>query len=116
MPHLLGLDLGTSSLKAVVLTAHGKVAGLGSSEYPIDTPEPGAAEQEPARWWRAAVEATGQALVQAKVTDVAAVGLSGQMHGAVLLGRDGQPVRPAIIWADQRSAPVLSRIEDRIGR
>src|SRR5690349_1968548 len=116
MPHLLGIDLGTSSLKAVVVDTQAKVVGLGQSEYPIDTPEPGAAEQDPTRWWQAAVAATRQALAQAAVAEVAAIGLSGQMHGAVLLGRDGQPVRPAIIWADQRSASVLHRIEEQIGR
>lgn len=116
MPHLLGLDLGTSGLKAVIVNTQAKVVGLGQSEYPIDTPEPGAAEQDPARWWQAAVKAAREALAQAGVADVAAVGFSGQMHGTVLLGRDGQPVRPAIIWADQRSASVLHRVEERIGR
>src|SRR5689334_14949051 len=116
MPYMLGLDLGTSSLKAVVVSTQGKVVGLGQAEYPIDTPEPGAAEQDPAAWWQAAVLATRQALAQANAADVAAISFSGQMHGAVLLGRDGQPVRPAIIWADQRSASVLDRVEERIGR
>jgi xylulokinase len=115
MPHLLGLDLGTSSLKAVVLNTQGKVAGLGHAEYPIDTPQPGAAEQNPESWWQAAIDATRQALAQAGGADVAAVGFSGQMHGAVLLDRSGRPVRPAIIWADQRSASVLDRIEQQIG-
>ncbi|MBV9492466.1 MAG: xylulokinase [Verrucomicrobia bacterium] len=116
MSHLLGLDLGTSSLKAVVASDKGKIVGLGQGEYPIDTPEPGAAEQDPALWWKAAVVATRQALVQANFPEVSAIGLSGQMHGAVLLGHDDEPGRPAIIWADQRSASVLDRVEERIGR
>ncbi len=116
MPHLLGLDLGTSSLKAVVTDEAGRVVGLGNAEYPIQTPAPGAAEQDPNDWWRAAVEATRQALTQAGPVPVVAVGFSGQMHGAVLLKGDGRPVRPAIIWADQRGASVLADVEGRVGR
>jgi len=112
----LGIDLGTSSVKVVVVDERGRVRGAGSAAYPVDRPRPGYAEQDPAAWWRATGDATRQALgwVGAEI-DVAGIGLSGQMHGTVLLGTDDQLVAPAIIWADQRSWKQVRSITERVG-
>jgi xylulokinase len=115
MSYLLGVDLGTSSVKAVVVTTAGKVVGLGNAEYPIQTPSPGAAEQDPDAWWKATALAVRTAVAAAKPDGIIGIGFSGQMHGTVLLDRERKPLRPAIIWADQRSAEVLDLIEQKVG-
>lgn len=103
---LLGLDLGTGSVKALLLEEGGGVAGVGSSACAVRSPRPGWAESDPEEWWRAAGEACREALREGG-GEVAALGLSGQMHGVVLAGEDGRPLRPAILWADTRSADAL---------
>ena len=115
MSALLGIDLGTSSVKVVVCSLEGAPEGIGSAEYPILTPLPGHAEQDPADWWRATVSAVRQALEQAGTLQVLGIGFSGQMHGFVAMGLDQTALRPAIIWADQRSAPLLPEIMERVG-
>ncbi|HZC36584.1 MAG TPA: FGGY family carbohydrate kinase, partial [Chthoniobacterales bacterium] len=82
---LLGIDLGTSSVKVVVVSTSGKILGLGSVEYPILTPEPGWAEQDPEEWWNATIQAVRQAIDRADRPKILAIGFSGQMHGPVLL-------------------------------
>jgi xylulokinase len=115
MNALLGIDLGTSSVKAVVSSMEGAIEGLGTAEYPILTPQPGYAEQDPLEWWKATVTAVHQALHQAPASEILAIGFSGQMHGFVPMGPDQEPLRPAIIWADQRSATLLTEIRERVG-
>lgn len=115
MARLLGIDLGTSSVKAVVIDEAARLLGMGSGEYPINTPQPGWAEQDTESWWRASVQAVRQALEQAGPGAISAIGFSGQMHGSVLIDAHLQPVSPAIIWADQRSAPQVEQIMTRIG-
>lgn len=105
---LLGLDLGTGSAKALLLTEGGQVVGQGSASYAVESPHPGWAETPPEAWWRGMGEAVRQA-VGGHGGQVAALGLSGQMHGVVVCGEDGAGLRPAILWADTRSAPLLSR-------
>ena len=115
MSSLLGIDLGTSSVKVVVYSTDGTIGGLGSAEYPILTPSVGFAEQEPEDWWRATVVAVRQAMQKAGRPDIAGIGFSGQMHGFVLIGDDRTALSPAIIWADQRSADLLPEIESIVG-
>ncbi len=117
MPHFLGLDLGTSACKAVILQEDGAVLGAGSAEYPVIQPQPTWAEQDPTCWWDGACRAIRQALSAATVDGAAigAVGLTGQMHGAVTLDGSHWVVRPAIIWSDQRSAPQAEHLERTIG-
>ena len=110
MTSLLGIDLGTSSVKVVVFALDGTIRGIGSAEYPILTPMVGYAEQDPADWWRATVSAVRQAMDEAGQPDISGIGFSGQMHGFVLIRADKAPLQPAIIWADQRSADVLQEI------
>ena len=118
MPHLLGIDLGTQSVKTIVLDGQGSVRSVAQAEYPILTPRVGWAEQQPQTWWKATCRTTRQAIAEAEIKpdSIAAVGLSGQMHGTVCMARDGLPRRPAIIWADGRSAEQVDRLVEAVGR
>jgi xylulokinase len=114
----LGIDLGTSSVKTIVLREDGIPLGITSSDYPISIPSVGYAEQDPSSWWAATVDAVRRALADAdaRPADIAAIGFSGQMHGLVPLDDRGSIVRPAIIWCDQRSADQVDaayRVLDR---
>src|ERR1700737_4584242 len=102
----LGIDLGPSSLKALVLDVDGSIVGIGSATYPMTTPQPGWAESDPQAWWEAAASAVHEA-AGAHASEVAAVGVCGQMHGVVLSDDAGSPLRPAILWADGRSRREL---------
>ena len=102
----LGIDLGTSALKALVLDVDGTTVGTGSASYPIETPQPGWAESDPQAWWQAAATAVHEA-AGAHATEIAAIGICGQMHGVVLSDDAGNPLRPAILWADGRSRRQL---------
>jgi xylulokinase len=116
MSALLGIDLGTSSVKVVVFSTAGKILGLGSAEYPILTPQPGWAEQDPEQWWSATVDAARTALNAAGQPEVQGIGFSGQMHGPALLDKQSRLLGNAIIWADQRSGPLLAEIESLVGK
>jgi xylulokinase len=108
---LVGLDVGTSGVKALAVGTDGGVLGRAERGYPLSTPQPGWAEQDPADWATAAVEA----LDDLAVDDVAGIGLSGQMHGLVALDADERVLRPAILWNDQRTAAECAEIEERLG-
>ncbi len=111
---LLGIDLGTGSVKALLLSAEGDVLAQASAPYEVRSPKPGYAETSPVVWWAATVTAV-QAACAGHAEEVSAVGLSGQMHGVVLLGAGGAPLRPAVLWADTRAAPILERFCDHAG-
>jgi xylulokinase len=108
---LVGLDVGTTGVKALAVGTDGEVLARAERGYPLSTPHPGWAEQSPADWARAAEEA----LADLRVDDVAGIGLSGQMHGLVALDADERVLRPAILWNDQRTAAECAEIEERIG-
>ncbi len=123
MPHvLLGLDIGSSFVKATLVDADAGVplarASAPGVEMPIASPRPGWAEQDPADWWRSVVETTREAVRRAGIggLTVAAIGLSYQMHGLVVVDRRQRVLRPAIIWCDGRAVDVGRRAFDRIGR
>lgn len=115
--YLLGIDVGTTGTKALLIETNGRVAAAATREYPLQTPRPGWAEQDPEDWWRAAAACIQDVmrLAGARPGQIAGVGLTGQMHGAVLLGRDGRVLRPCILWNDQRSADQCAEITRRIG-
>src|SRR5215510_2015816 len=115
MTRLLGIDLGTGSVKAVVIDETTKILGVGSQEYPIDIPQPGYAEQEPEGWWRATFHAVRQALAEAGNGEIDAIGLSGQMHGVTLIDAKKEPIGPSIIWADQRGAGEVAEVIAAVG-
>lgn len=100
----IGIDLGTSSAKAAVIDGDGVVVSTGTAGYGIDRPRPGWAETHPSAWWEAVRAAVRSALAGAPATRVVGVGLSGQMHGVVLVDASGTPVRPAMLWPDGRAA------------
>jgi xylulokinase len=114
---LLGLDLGTSSVKALLVKADGRVLSLKSAAYPIDSPSPGWAEQDPGAWYRQTAQCIRAVLAEsgARPEDVAGVGLSGQMHGLVCLGQNYEPLRPAVIWADSRSTAQVEQVKRLLG-
>ncbi len=113
---LLGIDLGTSSVKVILTSLSGRILAASSREYPITHPAPGHAEQDPAHWWQATVSAVHSAIGKAdRAVDILAVGLSGQMHGTVMMDSHGRPLAPAIIWPDQRSSRQVDEITRRIG-
>jgi xylulokinase len=107
-PAFLGIDLGTSQLKALLAAPDGHVLGRGRARYQVDVPAEGRAETDPQDWWRAAGAAVREALAAAAgegaPVDVQAVAVAGQMHGVVLADAAGAPVRPAILWLDRRAA------------
>src|ERR687896_995044 len=115
---LLGLDLGTSSLKALLLDEGGAPLGEGSAFYAVRAPRAGWAESSPEDWWAAVLEAT-TAAVGPRGAEVKALGLSGQMHGVVLADGLGLPLRSAILCADARSGAELAayrRLDEDLGR
>ncbi len=114
---VLGIDVSTTATKAVVLDAAGIVRAIGSSAYGFDQPHPLWSEQDPALWWGGAVAAIRQALDEGgfDAADVDAIGLTGQMHGLVLLDASGEVLRPAILWNDQRTAAECDAIREAVG-
>ena len=115
---LFGIDIGTGGSRAVVVDDRGRVVAAATEPHaPFDSPQTGWAEQSPCDWWRAAQAVTRAVLADGPVSsgDVRAVGLSGQMHGAVLLDEAGAVVRPAIIWCDQRTDAQCRRLTEQIG-
>ena len=107
---VLGIDLGTSQVKALVMTPGGEILGRGRAGYRVVSPGEGLAETDPAEWWRATVAAVREALADASAdVEVAAVGVDGQMHGVVLADADGAAVRPGILWLDRRAEAEAAR-------
>ena len=106
MNYLLGIDLGTTSIKVSLFAESGRYVDSRTSSYPIDVPQPGFAEQDPLDWWNGFLYAS-QALHEAHseaFKQIAGIGICGQMHTHVYLDREYQILRPAITWMDQRSA------------
>ncbi len=118
MTYFLGIDVGTSSVKVVVLDDSGRVVSKAQKEYPIHSPLPGYAEQDPDLWWEKSKLSIREALERSGLngSEISAVGFSGQMHGTVLIGKDMKPLRPAIIWTDKRSVEQCDEIYEIIGR
>lgn len=114
-PLLLGIDVGTTGTRTIAVGLDGKVAASAVEEYPLSTPQPLWSEQNPVDWWRAAVATIRRVLEAVPASAVRAVGLSGQMHGLVLLDDRGEVLRPAILWNDQRTARECEEITRRVG-
>ncbi len=114
---LLGIDVGTSGVKALLIDAAGRVVAETINEFPLFTPRPLWAEQNPQDWWDAAVVSIRQAMKKgrAKPEQVAGIGLTGQMHGLVILDGKGKVLRPCILWNDQRTASQCAAITARLG-
>src|SRR4029453_13354192 len=111
MTRLLGLDVGTSSVKGIAIDDDGAVLAVAERGCPLAAPRPGWSEQDPGDWWRGAAEV----LDELNASGAAGIGLSGQMHGLVSLDASGRPLRPAILWNDGRTQAQCDEIEARIG-
>ena len=112
-PTLFGIDVGTSGVKGVAIDPDGAVLARSEAGYPLSTPRPAWAEQDPSDWWRATESVLAQLHDLAGVP--AGIGLSGQMHGLVALDEHGGVLRPAILWNDQRTAAQCAEIERTVG-
>ena len=118
MAYFFGIDSSTTATKALLMDESGQVLGVASNEYPYETPQPLWSEQDPALWWRAAVASIRQVIANTGVEAAAVkgIGLTGQMHGLVLLDKKGEVLRPAILWNDQRTGPQCDAIRFKLGR
>lgn len=111
MAKLLGIDVGTSGCKVLLIDEGGRILKSASAEYPLSTPKPGWSEQNPEDWWNGVV----QCLQEIGESSPDAIGLTGQMHGAVFLDEKDQVVRPAILWNDQRTIEECAEIDQTVG-
>ncbi len=117
MTFFLGLDIGTSAVKAALVDGRGRVKGAVSVAHPLLTPEPGWAEQRPEDWWKSTVKAVRSLLAGTRVSPkrIVSVGISGQMHSSVFLDREGKVIRPALLWNDGRTTDECREITALLG-
>ena len=118
MTCFIGIDTSTTATKALLMDESGQVLGVASNEYPYETPQPLWSEQDPALWWRATAEGIRQGIARSgvEVETIRGIGLTGQMHGLVLLDEKGRVLRPAILWNDQRTSAQCDEIRRRLGK
>ena len=113
---VLGIDVSTTGVKALVIDCDGGIVDSFTSPLQLSSPRPLWSEQHPHDWWRAAVNSIQNVLRETGAKSIAAIGLTGQMHGLVLLDGDGEVLRPAILWNDQRCAADCDEIRSRVGK
>lgn len=113
----LGIDVGTSGTKTLAIREDGTILASATVEYPLSTPKPGWSEQDPEHWWQASIQSVQQVLAKGKIppSEIAGIGLSGQMHGSVFLNAKHEVIRPAILWNDQRTTAECREIESAVG-
>lgn len=118
MSYLLGIDVSTTATKALLMNQAGDVVAVATKEYGFDTPHPLWSEQDPALWWHGAITSIRDVITQSGIDPaaVAGIGLTGQMHGLVLLDETGRVLRPSILWNDQRTAAQCDEIRARLGK
>jgi xylulokinase len=118
MAYLMGIDVGTSGTKALLMDDEGRIVASVTQEYPMYTPRPQWAEQNPEDWWQAAIKAVRHALDSSGIdpAEITGIGLTGQMHGMVMLDAQGKVLRPCIMWNDQRTGEQCDYIMSTIGR
>ncbi|HLO28457.1 MAG TPA: xylulokinase [Anaerolineales bacterium] len=116
--YFLGIDTSTTSSKALLIDEEGQVLAVASSPHTLQTPKPLWSEQDPREWWKAVSASIRQVLIESGIgaERIAAVGLTGQMHGLVLLDAAGEVLRPAILWNDQRTQAECDQIHARLGK
>ncbi|MBS3766968.1 MAG: xylulokinase [Candidatus Cloacimonetes bacterium] len=117
MRYLLGLDVGTSGVKALLLSEEGKLIKTCNESYPLSTPSSGWAEQNPADWWEAVVKVINKIIKESNIRseNIAGISLSGQMHSSVFLDDEMEVIRPAILWSDTRTAKQCKDIQNKTG-
>jgi xylulokinase len=118
MAYFIGIDSSTTATKALLMDEQGAVVAVASSEYPFETPKPLWSEQEPDLWWDATIKSIRGVLEKAGIggAEVGALGLTGQMHGLVLLDENGKSLRPSILWNDQRTGAQCDEIHEIVGK
>ena len=118
MAYVIGVDCGTSGTKTVLFDEKGTVISSVTIEYPMYQPKNGYAEQDPADWANAMINTIKAVMTKSGVNkeDVAGVGISGQMHGLVMLDKDNNVLRKSIIWCDQRTAAEVEEMNEKLGR
>lgn len=116
--YFIGIDVGTSGTKTILTDSKGNILATATFEYPLYQPQIGWAEQNPEDWWDASVKGIKAVLEKSKVNpeEVKAVGLTGQMHGLVMLDKNYNVIRPSIIWCDQRTAKECDEITEKVGK
>ncbi len=116
--YFLGIDISTTSSKALLINELGEIAGVASTPHTIQSPYPLWSEQDPQEWWQAITDSIQKVIAQTNVdrASIAAIGLTGQMHGLVLLDDVGEVLRPAILWNDQRTQAQCDQIHQQIGK
>lgn len=117
MKHLLGIDVGTSGTKVILVNEQGKITAVHTETYPVYAPKVGWSEQDPADWWQATVTCIHEVLKKSGISgaELAGVGFSGQMHGMVALDENDEVVRPAILWNDQRTGAQCEMVRQTVG-
>lgn len=116
MKYYIGIDLGTSAVKLVLMDEDGKVKGVVSKEYPLEFPHPGWSQQSPEDWWKQTKEGIKELIAGIDGKDVCALSFGGQMHGLVLLDSEDEVIRPAILWNDGRTTAQTEYLNQEIGR
>lgn len=112
----IGVDLGTSAVKLLLMDSEGKIQNIVSREYPLYFPHPGWSEQKPEDWWDQTVEGIKELLADADKSQVAGISFGGQMHGLVILDQADQVIRPAILWNDGRTYEECDYLNEVIGK
>ena len=118
MQYFIGIDSSTTATKALLIDEGGKVVDVSAVTYSYETPQPLWSEQDPALWWDATSRSIQQVLKKTGIAPekIACVGLTGQMHGLVLLDEDGAVLRQALLWNDQRTGAQCDEIRSRLGK
>ena len=114
--YYIGVDLGTSALKLLLMDAAGKIHNTVTKEYPLEFPKPGWSQQAPEDWKKALYEGLPELLAGYDASQVAGIGCGGQMHGLVVLDKDDNVIRPAILWNDGRTAKQVDYLNNEIGK
>ena len=114
--YYIGIDLGTSSTKMLLLDERGTIHAEVAHDYPLEFPRPGWSQQDPADWWRAVQKGMPQLLKNIDAAQVAGIGVAGQMHGLVVLDEKDNIIRPAILWNDGRTAKQVDYLNNEIGK
>ena len=114
--YYIGVDLGTSAVKLLLMEADGSIKNIVSKEYPLSFPNPGWSEQKPEDWWNAVVTGIKELTDGFEKDKVAGISFGGQMHGLVILDSDDNVIRPAILWNDGRTTKETNYLNDVIGK
>ncbi len=114
--YYIGVDLGTSAVKLLLMEGNGKICNIVSNEYPLSFPKPGWSEQKPEDWWDAVVDGIKKLVDGFDASQVAGISFGGQMHGLVILDENDQVIRPAILWNDGRTTKEVDYLNNEIGK